>query len=53
MLVVIFFCFVANAKVIIAFFMHLHIVIIRDVKNLKNITKKRKMYFFVENMSYV
>ena len=33
---------VANANVIIAFFIHLHIVRISDVKNVRNITKSRK-----------
>ena len=37
---------VANAKVMIAFFMHLHIVIINDVKNVRNIIKRRKTSFF-------
>ena len=34
---------VANANVTIAFFMHLHIVIIRDVTNVRKIINRRKM----------
>ena len=33
---------VANAKVMIVFFKHLHIVIMRDVRNVRNIIKTRK-----------
>ena len=33
---------VAKAKVTIAFFIYLHTVIIRDVKNVRNIIKRRK-----------
>ena len=36
----------ANAKVIIAFFIHLHIVTTQDIKNMKNISKRRKISFF-------
>ena len=39
---------VANAKVMIAFFMHLHFVIIRDVKNVRKIIKRIKTSFFTE-----
>ena len=38
---------VASAKVINEFFIHLHIVIIREIKNVKNITKRRKMSFLL------
>ena len=34
--------FIANAKVRIAFFIHLHIVIMRDVETGRNIIKRRK-----------
>ena len=33
---------VANSNVVIAFFIHLHIVIMSDVKNMRNIAKIRK-----------
>ena len=33
---------VANAKVRIVFFIHLHIVIMRDVENARKIMKRRK-----------
>ena len=33
---------VANANVMIAFLIHLHIVIISDVKNVRKITNSRK-----------
>ena len=33
---------IANAKVRIAFFIYSHIVIVKDVKNVKNIIKRRK-----------
>ena len=39
---------VANTKVKIAFFIHLHIVIMRDVKNKRNNTKSRKTYIDYE-----
>ena len=38
--------FVANAKVMIAFFIFLHIVIMRDVRNVRNIIKKEKQLFY-------
>ena len=38
---------VANAKVIIAFFIHLRIVKVREIRNVKNITKRRKMSFLL------
>ena len=34
---------VANANVTIAFFIHLHIVIIKDVTNVRKIKNRRKM----------
>ena len=36
---------VARANVTTAFFMHLHIVLIRDVKNVRKIMNKRKISF--------
>ena len=36
---------VAKAKVTIAFFIHLHIVMIRDVKNVRKIMNSRKNLF--------
>ena len=35
-------CIVANAKVGRVFFIRLHIVIMNDVKNVRNIIKRRK-----------
>ena len=32
---------VAKAKATIAFFMHLHFVIIRDIRNVRNIIKRK------------
>ena len=37
---------VANAKVVIAFFIHLHDVRIKDNKNVKIINMRRKISFF-------
>ena len=34
---------VANAKIIFAILIHLHNVRIRDIRDVKNITKRRKM----------
>ena len=39
---------VASAKVIISFFLHLHIVKIREIRNVKNITTRRKMSFLLK-----
>ena len=39
---------VAKAKVIIAFFIHLHIVKIREIRNVENFTKRRKVSFLVK-----
>ena len=39
---------VANAKVIIAFLIHKHAVRIREIRNGKNITKKRKVSFLLK-----
>ena len=36
---------VASAKVFIAFFIHLRILKIKDVKNVRKITKRRKTSF--------
>ena len=36
---------VAKANVTIAFFIHLHIVMFRDVKNVRKIMNKRKISF--------
>ena len=33
---------IANAKIMITFFKHLHVLIMRDVRNVRNIEKKRK-----------
>ena len=38
---------VASAIIFIAFPVHLHIVKIRETKNVKNITKRRKMSFLL------
>ena len=38
---------VTSAKTIIAFFIHMHILKIKETKNMKNITKRRKMSFFL------
>ena len=42
---------VASAKVNIAFFIHLHIVKTRDSRNVKNITKRKKNVFLIEQLS--
>ena len=36
---------VAKKNVTVAFFIHLHIVIIRDIKNVRKIMNKRKISF--------
>ena len=51
MLIIIFFYelirnIVANAKVIIAYFIHLHIVKIREIRKVKTVTKRRKSLSF-------
>ena len=38
---------VPNAKIFIAFFIHLHFVRIRDIKNVKNIIKRGKISFLL------
>ena len=40
---------VASSKVINAFYIPLHIVRFREVRNAKNITKRRKMPFFLNS----
>ena len=42
---------VAKTNVTIAFFIHLHIVIIRDIKNVRKIMNKKNI-FSTENGSY-
>ena len=37
---------VANANVMIAFFIHLHIVVVNDVKTVRKITNTRKHRFY-------
>ena len=39
----------ASSQFIIAFFIQLHIVKIRETKNVKNMTKRRKMSFLLNN----
>ena len=36
----------------IAFFIHLHIVMMRDIKNVRKIMNKRKISFRLKNSSY-
>ena len=43
---------VAKANVIIAFFLHLHIVNIRDDENVKKITNSKKNICSTKNCSY-
>ena len=40
---------VANAKIRFAYFIHLHIVKIREIRNVKTVTKRRKRSFFLKS----
>ena len=44
---------VANANVMIAFFIHLHIVIISDVKNVRKITNSRKISVLLNRLGNI
>ena len=39
---------VASAKIIIVFFKHLHFVKIRETKNVRKITERKKMSLFLK-----